>query len=92
MGPGTVRWLLERRARPVCRHRSVSVQLPAWQVWPLLLSVALLAAGRGLASARVWTDATGRFKVTAELVRVDRDRVVLKRADAQILDFLVTVS
>ncbi len=45
----------------------------------LLLTVALLAFLAQTAIAREWSDATGEFKVEAELVRVEGDTVYLKK-------------
>jgi hypothetical protein len=40
----------------------------------------LFATASSAAEERLWTDASGKFSVTAELVRVDGDYVVLRRS------------
>ena len=45
----------------------------------ILILILLTAA----CAARTWTDATGKYSYEADLVRVDGDRVILRRADGK---------
>src|SRR5262245_59598954 len=51
-----------------------------------LAGIAILISmivGICLAEERTWTDASGKFSINAEFVRVDGDKVVLRRADGK---------
>ena len=50
--------------------------------WPWAGAIALVVlAGTAWAAPRTWTDNTGQFRVSAELVAAKGDKVVLRRAD-----------
>ncbi|MFN3148259.1 TIGR02281 family clan AA aspartic protease [Bremerella sp.] len=49
----------------------------------LSMTVVLLLLFASIASARTWKSADGGYSVEAELVKVDGDKVALKRADGQ---------
>ncbi|HVT26502.1 MAG TPA: SHD1 domain-containing protein [Lacipirellulaceae bacterium] len=50
----------------------------------LLLVIAVVVALPNLASARIWTDSTGRYTIDADLIAFNGQMVVLKRADHQL--------
>ncbi|QDU73926.1 hypothetical protein Pan97_09260 [Bremerella volcania] len=49
------------------------------------LTAVLLLLVASIASARTWKSADGGYSVEAELVKVDGDKVALKRADGQVI-------
>ncbi|PQO39044.1 hypothetical protein C5Y96_04040 [Blastopirellula marina] len=49
------------------------------------LTVIFLLAVTSIASARTWKSSDGGYTVEAELVKVDGDKVALKRADGQVI-------
>ena len=51
----------------------------------LLVIAGLLALFAQAAKAREWTDSTGKFKVEAELVKVEGDTVFLKKQSDSLL-------
>jgi len=55
-----------------------------WHLAPLFALTFIATAA--FAKERMWTDATGEFQVSAELVDVDGNRVVLRRPDGQQID------
>lgn len=50
-----------------------------------LLVIAIGLAGNSAATGREWSDASGSFKIQAELVAVRGDKVVLEKADGKII-------
>ena len=58
------------------------MRLPLWKFF--VLCFVFLASGSP-SSAREWSDATGWFKIEADLITADDDSVVLKTADQEIV-------
>ncbi|MBC8875870.1 MAG: hypothetical protein H8E44_41115 [Planctomycetes bacterium] len=52
----------------------------------LLAALALVVAGFSEASARRWSDATGKYHVEADLLEVSGEKVRLKASDGRIID------
>jgi len=51
----------------------------------MMLSCGLLLVAVSSSWAREWTDSTGKFSVEAELVEVQGEKVILKKADGSVL-------
>ena len=57
-------------------------RLTDWR--PCAVAIALLTlSGAASGQERTWTDATGKFSITAELLNVHRGDVVLRRSDGK---------
>ena len=51
--------------------------------WSAIVIALVTVTGAAWAAERTWTDASGKFNVTAEFVAVQGDKVVLRRADGK---------
>jgi thiol-disulfide isomerase/thioredoxin len=49
------------------------------------LAIVALACGKTVAAARTWTDSSGKFRVEAELVRLDSGKVTLRKTDGKLV-------